>query len=134
MFVPLTDGNVENVPLSGFVHVFAQVRTPSPLSPTDPYRIQINLDQVSGVGDITGFRYLVTGSFRINLPAAPTEPINTSFDLRVPGLPPSPIIPSGPPILPPSPIFPLDISFLLNFGPFGDTLSNVLIDSISVPE
>ena len=86
MFVPLTDGNVENVPLSGFVHVFAQVRTPSPLSPTDPYRIQINLDQVSGVGDITGFRYLVTGSFRINLPTAPTDPIHTSFDLLVPGL------------------------------------------------
>jgi hypothetical protein len=30
-------------------------RAASPLSPTDPYRIQINLDQVSGVGDVTGF-------------------------------------------------------------------------------
>jgi len=86
VFVPLSDGNVEGLALSGFAHVFAQVRTPGPFLPTDPYRIQINLDQVSGVGDITGFRYLVTGSFRINLPTAPTDPIHTSFDLLVPGL------------------------------------------------
>src|SRR5215472_4932954 len=68
VFVPLTDGNVEGVALSGFVHVFAQVRTPGPFSSTDPYRIQINLDQVSGFGDVTGFRYQGMGAFRINLP------------------------------------------------------------------
>jgi hypothetical protein len=128
---PLTDGTVEDVPLSGFVHVFAQVRTPSPLAPIDPYRIQINLDQVSGVGVVSGFRYQGTGSFRINLPTAPVDPISASFDLRVPGLPPSPILPPNP-ILPPSPILPLDISFLFDF--IGGTLNNVVIDSISVPD
>src|SRR6516225_7260468 len=79
--VPLTDGNVEDVALSGFVHVLAQVRTQGPFQPSDPFRIQINLDSVSGVGRVTGFRYQAMGAFRINLPTAPVDPLNASFDL-----------------------------------------------------
>jgi hypothetical protein len=59
------------------------------------------------------------------LPTAPVDPINVSFDLLVAGLPPNPIIPSGPPIVP------LDISFVISF--LGDTLNNIFIQSISVP-
>ena len=126
VFVPLSDGSFDGVALSGFAHVFVYVRTPSPLQPSDPYRIQINLDSVSGVGDVTGFRYQGTGAFRINLPTAPVDPINASFDLLVAGVPPNPTYPVDP-------IMPLDISFLFNFDPFGDTLSGVSIQSMSVP-
>jgi hypothetical protein len=133
VFVPLSDGSFDGVPLSGFVHVFAQVRTPSPFAPADPYRIQINLDSVSGVGDVTGLLYQGTGAFRINLPTAPVDPINVSFDLLVAGLPPNPIAPSDPFIPSGPPIVPLDISFLFNFGPFGDTAPGIFIQSMSVP-
>jgi hypothetical protein len=126
VFVPLSDGSFDGVALSGFVQVFAQVLTPGPFQPSDPYRIQINLDSVSGVGDVTGLRYQGMGSFRINLPTAPTA-LNTTFDLLVAGLPPNPIIPGGPPIVP------LDISFVFNFGPFGDTTPGIFIQSMSVP-
>ncbi|MGE5217152.1 MAG: hypothetical protein ACM3SP_09160 [Chloroflexota bacterium] len=124
--VPLSDGSFDGVSLSGFAHVFSYVRTSGPFQPSDPYRIQINLDQVSGVGDVTGFRYQGTGAFRINLPMAPVDPINVSFDLRVAGVPPNPTLPTDL-------YMPLDISFVFNFDPFGDTLTNVSIQSISVP-
>lgn len=36
VFVPLSDGSFDGVALSGFAHVFAQVRTPSPFSQPIP--------------------------------------------------------------------------------------------------
>jgi hypothetical protein len=126
VFVPLSDGSFDGVALSGFAHVFSYVRTLQPGGPpiADPFRIQINLDQISGVGDVTGFRYQGMGAFRINLPTAPVDPINVSFDLLVAGVPPNPIFPNDP-------IMPLDIVFLVNF--LGDTLNNFSIQSMSVP-
>ena len=78
------------------------------------------------MGDVTGFRYQGMAAFRINLPTAPVDPINVSFDLLVAGVPPNPVYPVDP-------VMPLDISFVLNFDPFGDTLTNVFIQSMSVP-
>jgi homogentisate 1,2-dioxygenase len=37
-------------------------------------RIHVNLDQVTGVGDLTGFRYNATGAEQVNLPAQPPDP------------------------------------------------------------
>src|SRR5437867_1947408 len=103
VFVPLDDGSTDAVALSGMVHVVTQV--PEVIQPGDPMRIRINLDGVSGVGDVSGLRYHATGANRVNLPAIPTDPINLGFNLK----------PDGPPISPPDPIIPLDISFILTF-------------------
>ena len=91
VFVPLSDGSFDQVALSGFVHVVTRVIPPDPLVPPDPLRIQINLDQVSGVGDISGLRYNATGANRVNLASIPTDPINLGFNLA----------PEGPPQTPP---------------------------------
>lgn len=126
VFVPLSDGSFDGVALSGMVHVLTYFQTRKQFQPPDPVRIHINLDRVSGVGDLTGLRYEATGAFRINLPAVPPDPFNTSFDLRAVGTPPDPIIP-------PDPVVPLDISFLLSFNPDTGALTNVEIESMSVP-
>ena len=126
VFVPLSNGTDDMVMLSGMVHVFTYFQTRNPFYPGDPMRIHINLDQVSGVGDLTGLRYNATGTFRINLPALPSDPMNTSFDLRVVGVPPDPLIP-------PDPIVPLDISIDLSFNPDTGALMNVDILSMMVP-
>jgi hypothetical protein len=123
VFVPLDDGSFDQVALSGTVHVVTQVQPADPASPPNPIRIMINLDQVFGVGDITGLRYNATGANRINLPAQPPDPINLGFNLA----------PERPPQQPPDPIIPLDISFILTFNPDTGALLNVDIESMSVP-
>jgi hypothetical protein len=69
------------------------------------------------------YRSNVTGANRINLPALPPDPINLGFNLK----------PDGPSGTPPDPIIPLDISFILTFNPDTGALSNVVIESMSVP-
>lgn len=123
VFVPLSDGSLDAVALAGQVHVVTQVIPPDPVTPPNPVRIHVNLDRVSGVGDLTGLRYNATGANRINLPTAPPDPINLGFNLR----------PQGPPGIPPDPFIPLDISFILTFNPDTGALSNVVIESMLVP-
>ena len=50
VFVKLNNASFDGVALSGIVHV---VTTFNPAQPTDPMRISFNLDQVSGVGDLS---------------------------------------------------------------------------------
>ena len=123
VFVALSDGSFDQVALSGMVHVVTRAASGDPCQPTDPCRIQINLDQVFGVGDISGLRYNATGTNRINLNSLPLDSINLGFNL----------MPLPPPITPPDPIIPLDISFILTFNPDTGELMNVIIESISVP-
>jgi hypothetical protein len=123
VFVPLSDGSFDQVALSGMVHVVTHAAPGDPCAPTDPCRIQINLDQVSGVGDISGLRYNATGANRINLPSLALDSINLGFNL----------MPAPPPIVPPNPIIPLDISFIVTFNPDMGELMNMTIESMSVP-
>jgi hypothetical protein len=87
VFVPLSDGSTDQVALSGIVHVLTYFQ-PEGQPQQPPLRIHINLDQVSGVGDLTGLRYNATGANRVNLPAIPPDPLNLGFNL----------LPDGPPI------------------------------------
>ena len=132
VFVPLINGSLDQVNLSGMVHVQTYFNSASTgLHPTDPMRISINLDQVSGVGDLTGLTYIATEANRINFATIPTDPMNLSFDLRAVAVP-DPHLPTDP-IIPTDPVFPLDISFLLTFNPDTGALLNVDIESMHVP-
>lgn len=122
VFVPLSDGSFDAVALAGRVHVVTQ----APAWPSGPIRIHVNLDRVSGVGDISKRRYVATGANRLNLPFQPPDPIDLGFELRAVGTPPDPIHP-------PDPIMPLDVSFLLAFNPDTGALTAVSIESMSVP-
>lgn len=124
VFVPLSDGSFDSVALTGQVHVVTHV--PQPVTLTDPIRIHVNLDQVSGVGSVTHLLYVATGANRVNLLAIPSDSMNLGFDLRAVGTPPNPI-------WPPDPIAPLDISFELTFNPDTGALTDVSIESMSVP-
>ena len=123
VFVPLSDGSTDAVALSGMVHVETHVQPADPVAPPNPVRIMINLDQVSGIGDLTGLCYNATEANRVNLPAVPPDPLNLGFNLA----------PDGPPSTPPDPFIPLDISFILTFNPDSGQLLNVDIETISVP-
>ena len=70
VFVPLAD-DIDTVSLAGFVHVVFHVSPPSPISPPNPIRIHINLQHVSGFGDVTGLQYVATGASRMDLPSVP---------------------------------------------------------------
>jgi len=132
VFVPLINGSLDQVNLSGMVHVQTYFNSASTgLHPTDPMRISINLDQVSGVGDLTGLTYIATEANRINFATIPTDPMNLSFDLRAVAVP-DPHLPTDP-IIPTDPVFPLDISFLLTFNSDTGALLNVDIESMHVP-
>ena len=132
VFVPLINGSLDQVNLLGTVHVQTYFNPASPvLHPTEPMRISINLDQVSGVGALTGLTYVATEANRINFPTIPTEVVNLSFDLRAVAVP-DPQLPTDP-VIPTDPMFPLDISFLLTFNPDTGALINVDIESMHVP-
>ena len=132
VFVPLINGSLDQVNLLGTVHVQTYFNPASPvLHPTEPMRISINLDQVSGVGDLTGLTYIATEAKRINFATIPSDAMNLSFDLRAVAVP-DPQLPTDP-IMPTDPVFPLDISFLLTFNPDTGTLINVDIKSMHVP-
>lgn len=135
VFVPLSDGLFDAVSLSGSTHVTTQVNThpPAPMYHVDPVRILINLDQVSGYGDLTGLDYTASGTNRFDLPTYPTNPVNQRFILR-------PMLSlQGPDFSPSSqqhpddPIIPLDISFLLTFNQGTGDLTRVDVLSMSVP-
>ena len=127
VFVSLSNGSLDGVGLTGAAQVVTQVATP-----TDPVLVNVNLDQVAGVGDLTGFRYVGTGMNQINLPTTPGDPMNLGFDLLAVELPPDPVLPSDP-VFPTDPVMPLDISFRLLINPDTGVLTNVIIESISVP-
>lgn len=127
VFVSLSNGSLDGVGLTGAVHVVTQVAHPG-----DPMRINVNLDQVAGVGDLTGFRYVGTGMNWINLPATPGDPMNLGFDLLAVELPPDPVLPTDP-VFPNDSVMPLDISFRLVINPDTGVLTNVIIESMSVP-
>jgi len=129
VFVPLSDGSFDTVALTGEVHVVTQVRPNDPAHPPDPVRIHVNLDQVSGVGDVSLLLYVATGANRVNLPAQPPDPINLGFELRAVGVEKDP----GPISRPPNPSMPLDISLGLSFNPDTGVLTGVSIESMSVP-
>jgi hypothetical protein len=96
----------------------------------------VNLDQVSGVGDVSLLLYVATGANRVNLPATPPDPINLGFELRAVGVErdPGPIeVNPGPILKPPNPSMPLDISLGLSFNPDTGVLTGVSIESMSVP-
>jgi hypothetical protein len=122
VFVPLTDGSLDQVNLLGAAHVVTHF---NPATPTDPMRISFNLDGVTGVGDLTGLKYIATGANRINFPTFPADRISLSFDLIAPllFLPDSPK-PTG---------IPVDISFALTFNQDTAELLNVDIELMSVP-
>jgi hypothetical protein len=128
VFVPLSDGSFDTVALTGEVHVVTQVRPNGPAQPPDPIRIHVNLDQVSGIGDVSLLLYVATGANRVNLPAVPPDPVNLGFKLRAVGVGQNP----GP-TQPPDPIMPLDISLGLSFNPDTGVLTGVSIESMSVP-
>jgi hypothetical protein len=117
--VPLTNGSFDSVDLSGVVHVVTHGATP-----TDPMRIHVNLDQVTGVGDLTGFRYIATGADQQDFPGTPGDPMLVSFDLRPLGAPPDPVLPGDP--------MRLDISFIFTFGIDSGVLLDVDIESMTV--
>jgi hypothetical protein len=127
VFVSLSNGSLDGVALSGAAHVVTQVAQPG-----NPMHINVNLDQVAGVGDLTGFRYVGTGTNRINLPTIPGDPINLGFDLLAVELPLGPILPTDP-VFPTDPVMPLDISLRLFINPDTGVLTNVNIESMSVP-
>ncbi len=118
VFVPLTNGSFDAVALSGVVHVVTHGGTP-----TDPMRIHVNLVQVTGVGDMTRFRYIVTGAGKETFPSFPAAPMQVSFDLRPLGAP-SPLHPADPMML--------DISFNFMFNPDSNVLFDVDIETMSV--
>jgi hypothetical protein len=91
VFVPLSEGSFNQVALSGMVHVVTCAAPGDPCAPTDPCRIQINLDQVFGVRDISGLRYNATGANRINLAFIPSDAVNLGFNL----MPTDPDHPAG---------------------------------------
>ena len=127
VLVPLNDGSFDSVSLSGRANVVTTV----PLSdiPPDhirPVRIHVNLDHVSGVGSITKKEYSATGTNRVTFPAFPSKPIIFGFDLQFPA---EPLLL----VFPPSPIMPLDINFNFTFNPDTGELSNVRIESMSIP-
>jgi hypothetical protein len=133
VFVSLSNGSLDGVGLTGTAQVVTQVATPTdPIHPTDPVLINVNLDQVAGVGDLTGFRYVGTGMNLINLPTIPGDPMNLGFDLLAVELPPDPVLPTDP-VFPSDPVMPLDISFRLFINPDTGVLTNVIIESMSVP-
>lgn len=127
VFVSLSNGSLDGVGLTGAVHVVTQVAHPG-----DPMRINVNLDQVAGVGDLTGFRYVGTGMNWINLPAIPGDSMNLGFDLLAVELLPDPVLPTDP-VFPNASVMPLDISFRLVINPDTGVLTNVIIESMSVP-
>ena len=132
VFVSLSNGSLDGVGLTGTAQVVTQVATPTdPIHPTDPVLINVNLDQVAGVGDLTGFRYVGTGMNRINLPTTPGDPMNLGFDLLAVELTPDPVLPTDP-VFPTDPVMPLDISFRIFINPATGVLTNVMIESISV--
>jgi len=124
VFVPLSDGSFDSVALTGQAHVVTHVIPPDPIHPP-PVRIQVNLDQVSGVGDVSKLLYVATGANRVNLATFPPDPVNLGFDLRAVGFPPEPVHP-------PDPAVPLDISFILTFNPDTGELLSVSIEAMSV--
>jgi hypothetical protein len=98
----------------------------------------VNLDRVSGVGDVSLLLYVATGANRVNFPATLPDPINLNlgFELRAVGVEknPGPIEKNPGPIQrPPNPRMPLDISLGLSFNPDTGVLTGVSIESISVP-
>jgi len=115
VFVPLTNGLFDAVALSGVVHVVTHGGFPA-----DPMRIHVNLDQVTGVGVTTGFRYIATGADQQNFPGYPGDPMLVSFDLRAVGQPNDPIHPADP--------MRLDISFIFTFNPDGGQLEDVVVE------
>ena len=58
--------------------------------------------------------------------------MNLGFDLLALELPPDPVLPTDP-VFPTDPVMPLDISFRLFINPNTGVLTNVIIESISVP-
>src|SRR5262249_42940244 len=132
VFVPLINGSLDQVNLSGMVHVQTYFNSASTgLHPTDPMRISINLDQVSGVGDLTGLTYIATEANRINFATIPTDPMNLSFDLRAVAVP-DPHLPTDP-MSPPYIVSPLDVYLLLTYGSGAGGLLNVDSESVHVP-
>ncbi|HEU4742349.1 MAG TPA: hypothetical protein VFS50_12220 [Meiothermus sp.] len=120
VFVPLANGSLDSVPLSGRIHVVASSY------PGDPIRIHVNLDQVAGVGSSSGLTYRATGAQQLTLPAVPEDPINLIFRLRA-ATPPDPVTPTDP-------ILPLNLALRLNFNTDTGTLLGVEVVSITVPQ
>jgi hypothetical protein len=122
VFVPSTG---ESVALSGLVHVVIHQSPPNPVSPPDPIRFHVSLSHASGLGEVTGLRYVAMGASRIDLPGVPTDPmfqLDLAFSLN----------PTRRPDAPPNPIIPLDISLLVSFSI--ETFQwSVEILSVSVP-
>jgi hypothetical protein len=121
VFVPLNNSGLDTVNLTGYVHM----QTQFPKAPSDPVRIQVNLDQVAGYGDFTGTLYVATGANRI-FSFFLQDPVNLSFELRAVAAPPDPIQPADP-------VMPLDLSLLLSFSQTG-ALTEVTIYAVSVPQ
>lgn len=77
------------------------------MHPSDPMRIKINLNQVSGIGDLSGLRYEAFGANRINIsPPNPVAELNLGYTIK-----PTNITPSDP--VGGKTFFPLDITFEL---------------------
>jgi hypothetical protein len=72
VFYDLSD---EPLPLDGWMHVDTQ------LTRKRDVNVRVNLDSVSGIGEITGIRYNAIGRDQTTLPAA--ESITEDFDFRI---------------------------------------------------
>lgn len=123
VYVPMSDGSFDAVTLSGWIYVVTAIPDTSPPDPV--VRVQVILDQVTGIGNLTNLKYTAEGSNRVNFLFYPPEPINFSFNLRAMSMMLQPVIFNNP--------VPLDISLLLNFNQDTGKLAQVIVDSMTVP-
>src|SRR5258708_6945259 len=71
-------GALENVALTGRVHLVTQLAPGDPCSPTDPCHVYVNLADVKGIGLASGAVYVAVGA--ANLPfTVPPNPISPQF-------------------------------------------------------
>ena len=112
VFVPLSDGSLDMVSLSGVLHVVLRVVYPSdPVFPGDPIRVAVNLEQMVGVGADTGLEYVATGATQVALSSYPPDPIIplTLVGSLIAAFPPNPIYPTDP-------LLPLTIQMSIGFS------------------
>ena len=103
-------GNLENVALTGRVHLVTQFTPGDPCIPSDPCRVFVNLADVKGIGLLSLSSYIAIGA--VNLDCIPTDPCVPQFAIMPVAVPPTPITP-------PNPIMPITFVVRLAFDESG---------------
>jgi len=103
-------GILENVALTGRMHLVTQFIPNDPCMPTDPCRVFLNLADVKGIGLQSGITYVAIGA--VTVPCLPQDPCRAQFTIMPVAVPPSPIIP-------PTPIMPIAFDVQIAFDATG---------------